>query len=106
MTKMAVGGMMDGLDVEEMTGLNKVPPGTWMVDRIPFRTRRGYIGLSNCLHVRAGDRIVLARGGATPLVLRKSADVGLWNLVGDCYVHGVMNSEAFDIDACRKIRIA
>jgi len=40
-TKMAVGGMMDGLDVEEITGLNKVPPGTWMVDRIPFRNSAG-----------------------------------------------------------------
>ena len=77
-----------------------------VIEKTLFRTRRGYIGNSQSLHVREGDHIALVCGAVAPLILRPRAD-GLWTLVtGDSYVHGIANGEAFDIDKCHEIRIA
>ncbi|KAI7773164.1 HET domain-containing protein [Diaporthe eres] len=40
------------------------------------------------------DRIVLAEGGRVPLVLRPDGD-GYYMYVGEAYVHGIMDGEAF-----------
>ena len=55
-----------------------------------------------------GDAVVLVKGGRVPLVIRyETAEQDgshSWRLVGECYVHGVMDGEVFDPDACREIR--
>jgi hypothetical protein len=38
------------------------------------------------------------------LVVRP-APGGMWTMVGDAYIHGIMNGEAFDIDKCQDICI-
>ncbi|KAK8065107.1 hypothetical protein PG997_011854 [Apiospora hydei] len=53
---------------------------------------------------RAGDRIVLAEGGRVPLVVRPDGD-GYYTFVGEAYVHGIMDGEAFEQDRCRDIKI-
>ncbi|THV45125.1 hypothetical protein BGAL_0527g00020 [Botrytis galanthina] len=55
-----------------------------------FITSKGYIGLG---HQRAekGDRLCILYGSPVPYILRPHGDY--WNLVGQCYAHGLMNGE-------------
>jgi hypothetical protein len=62
-----------------------------------FRTTKGYIGLSPRL-ARKGDCIGLFKGGMVPFVIRPEGS--RWQLVGDCYVHGIMKGEAFEELKC------
>jgi hypothetical protein len=48
-----------------------------------------------------GDCLVLLMGGKVPFVLRPRGDV--FELVGECYVHGAMQGELFDVNKCVKI---
>ncbi|GME44361.1 uncharacterized protein K452DRAFT_102434 [Neofusicoccum parvum] len=43
---------------------------------------------------REGDSIAVLHGSPVPVVLRKVGSSGCYQLVGDCYVEGVMNGEA------------
>jgi len=45
----------------------------------------------------AGDRIAIFSGGDVPFVLRPNED-STYRLVGACYVHGIMDGEAFPDD--------
>ena len=59
-------------------------------------TTRGYVGIVP-EDVEAGDAVVVLQGCSVLLVLRedKSAAGGArWRVVGECYVHGIMNGEA------------
>ena len=67
-----------------------------------MRTRKGYIGLAPGL-ANKGDRVALFKGSSVPLVIRqKGMD---WELIGDCYVHGIMRGEAFREEECETMRI-
>jgi len=54
-------------------------------------TRRGYIGMAPH-EARKGDEVVLLLGSRVPVVLRKREEGG-FELVGEVYVHGIMNGE-------------
>ncbi|KAF6794965.1 ankyrin and het domain protein [Colletotrichum sojae] len=41
-----------------------------------------------------GDVVFLVDGCDAPFVLRRGERPGMWRVVGECYVHGVMNGEA------------
>lgn len=56
-------------------------------------TQKGYVGMVHP-HVRVGDCICLLQGATMPVVLRDSN--GIFSVVGDAYVHGIMNGEAWD----------
>lgn len=57
-------------------------------------------------NTEAGDRIILARGGRVPLVIRPlTGDDGCFSFVGEAYIHGIMDGEAFVEDDCKDIRI-
>ncbi len=45
------------------------------------------------------DVIVILAGGRTPFVLRPNG--GYYRLVGPCYVHGIMNGEAYPEDSSK-----
>ncbi|KAK5444252.1 hypothetical protein LTS15_010367 [Exophiala xenobiotica] len=70
-----------------------------------FRTSKGYIGLAPEVAQR-GDEIVLCRGGSVPFVLRRVLHDEDWNLIGDCYVHGIMQGDAFSLEECHEIWIS
>jgi hypothetical protein len=57
-----------------------------------FRSKKGYIGLAPQF-AQEGDQIRLFKGDAIPLVVRPEGE--RWRLVGDSYVYGIMNGEAF-----------
>lgn len=45
-----------------------------------------------------GDVVVVLYGGKAPFLLRRRTDGKTWMLVGECYVHGLMNGEALEAD--------
>jgi hypothetical protein len=51
--------------------------------------------------VRVGDMIALFKGGRCPFVVRKWGRK--WKLVGDAYVHGMMDGEAWDVEECEEM---
>jgi hypothetical protein len=70
-------------------------------DRKFFRTKGGYMGLGP-KGMRVGDIVFVLDGGNTPFLLRPKGQRiipeqdarDIYELVGDCYVHGIMDGEA------------
>lgn len=56
-------------------------------------TQNGYVGLAPYT-TGPDDIICIFLGAQTPFMLRQEDNE--WILLGECYVHGMMNSEAFD----------
>jgi hypothetical protein len=54
-------------------------------------TRLGRIGLAVAA-AQEGDSIAVLKGCGMPMVLRPAGG-GLWRLVGECYVHGIMKGD-------------
>jgi len=73
-----------------------------IIQRKLILTNKGYIGIVPRL-AEEGDFIVSVKGGRVPLILRPKDDQ--WELLGDCYVHGIMHGEAFEESKCNVIRI-
>jgi hypothetical protein len=65
-------------------------------------TSNGHIGLASC-QVKAGDAIVLCKGSNVPILLRKLEHCEHWTFVGDIYIHGIMEGQAFKENECRDI---
>ncbi|KAK5726195.1 hypothetical protein LTR17_012910 [Elasticomyces elasticus] len=65
-------------------------------DQYLFTTQKGYLGLGDA--PEADDEIWILEGGRVPFLLRPYPDdsdhAGGFSLVGDCYVHGIMDGEA------------
>lgn len=59
-----------------------------------LRTKRGAIGLGPNT-TRVGDCVTILEGGKVPIILREVSSLR-WTLVGESYVHGIMQGEAFD----------
>jgi hypothetical protein len=55
-------------------------------------TGRGRLGSVPCCS-RAGDKICLFKGGRVPFIVRDIGN-GYCQLVGECYMHGIMDGEA------------
>ncbi|KAI0965605.1 heterokaryon incompatibility protein-domain-containing protein [Xylaria arbuscula] len=62
------------------------------------RCENGYLALVPAT-AEVGDKVVLLEGGAVPLVLRQDVNQdgsdNCYQLVGEAFIHGVMNGEAF-----------
>jgi len=85
-------------------------PGAAYAQRLQYvgnrnlmRTCGGYLGLGP-KSASIGDQIVLLKGGRVPYVLR-NAGSNKFEVVGECYVHGVMQGEAFDADKFKHLNI-
>ncbi|KAI9854714.1 MAG: hypothetical protein M1813_000897 [Trichoglossum hirsutum] len=72
------------------------------VNRRFMRTQSKLLGLAHGAS-QIGDRVVLVKGSAVPLIIRAAGDD--WQLVGGCYVHGIMQGKAFEEEKCREIVI-
>jgi hypothetical protein len=57
-------------------------------------TKKGYVGFVPKKSA-VGDRIFVLMGCDVPLVLRPCGK-GVYRLVGECYVHGIMKGEAME----------
>lgn len=62
-------------------------------------THKGYFVLGPDL-LQEGDVVVVLRGGKVPFLLRRANNnpEGGWVLVGECYVHGLMDGEGWDVE--------
>jgi hypothetical protein len=60
----------------------------------PFATKKGYIGMGP-LTIQEGDIVAIIIGLEAPMILRKSDD-DKYEIVGEAYVHGIMDGEAMD----------
>jgi hypothetical protein len=67
-----------------------------------FTTKGTYLGLGP-KDAQKGDLLALLQGGQMPNVLRRKGE--FYELVGDCYVHGVMKGERYDESRCKRIRL-
>jgi hypothetical protein len=45
--------------------------------------------------IEVGDEVAFFPGATVPFVIRSQPGNSKYLLVGDCYVHGLMNGEAF-----------
>jgi hypothetical protein len=69
----------------------------WHFFRRLVRTERGYLGLVP-QEAKRGDHVAILKGGRTPFIVRPRGSS--WELVGECYIHGVMDGEGFDEHSC------
>ncbi|KAH9890177.1 heterokaryon incompatibility protein-domain-containing protein [Xylariomycetidae sp. FL2044] len=67
---------------------------TFLRNRAVFKTSNGLIGLGPD-SMAAGDQAWNLLGGSVPFILRTSGDSprNAFRLVGECYIHGIMNGE-------------
>ena len=62
-----------------------------------MRTKKGLIGTVP-RSAAPGDLVCVLYGGQTPFILRRDVrGTGMYRLVGDAYVHGIMEGEALDM---------
>ena len=61
-----------------------------------FSTEGKRVGLGP-RDVSPGDLVCVFEGSPTPYVLRATASGTSYTFIGECYVHGLMNSEALDM---------
>ncbi|KAL6864642.1 heterokaryon incompatibility protein domain-containing protein [Trichoderma novae-zelandiae] len=69
-----------------------------------YRTTAGYVGLGPAT-MRAGDSVVIFRGGTTPHILSKlydDSELEKYEYVGEAYCDGVMNGEIFQDETRRE----
>jgi hypothetical protein len=89
----AVSGLQDlGRDGDSSAWVDNTNNVTWA--RRVFCTQKGYYGLGPTF-AEAGDIVCVLFGGRTPYCVRQVGD--RYILIGECYVHGLMNGEAMDL---------
>ncbi|KAF2715953.1 HET-domain-containing protein [Polychaeton citri CBS 116435] len=64
------------------------------------RTEKGYLALVPP-DTQVGDSLGLFEGGRWPIVFRKSNGTDEHTVVGDSYVHGIMDGSAFNSSKCK-----
>jgi hypothetical protein len=65
-------------------------------------TRTGLVGMLP-INTIVGDSVYIFAGGGLPFVLRPSAELpNKYEVVGGCYIHGVMNGELVESDKRRE----
>jgi hypothetical protein len=67
-------------------------------------TNHGYMALVTS-HTEVGDRLFVLNGGSLVYILRPLED-GKYSLVGECYLHGFMDEEAYMDGNAQVIRIS
>jgi hypothetical protein len=79
---------------EEIAPMEEYRRALWTASsyRRLVRTHRGCLVLAPN-QSQSGDVIAFLQGGRVPYVFRKNEDSNMFELVGDCYVHGFMNGE-------------
>ncbi|KAK0128770.1 hypothetical protein ONS95_000721 [Cadophora gregata] len=71
----------------------------WIHGRVFCRTKNGYLGMLP-VGSRPGDEICGILRAKTPYVIRKKSN-GCYQLIGECYIHGMMNGELFRLPNLR-----
>jgi hypothetical protein len=64
-------------------------------------TKNGYVGVVPNM-TETGDVVAILKGGRVPFVLRKSEKDEAFRLVGECYIHCLMNGEGLGLPGIRE----
>lgn len=67
------------------------------IRRRMFNTQDGYIGLGPA-NLQDGDQVALFEGGKLPFIIRRKDSE--YELIGECYIHGIMSGERYDPVKC------
>jgi len=86
-----------GIENPELAFRSKV---AGMTNRRAMKTSKRYVGMVPGI-AEAGDYIVLLNGGELPFVVRQQGPE--WELIGNCYVHGITSGEAWDEEKCESM---
>ncbi|KAI3320241.1 HET-domain-containing protein [Xylariaceae sp. AK1471] len=65
---------------------------SWVADMCIFETSNGYVGILQG-NPHPGDEVFVILGCDVPVLLRPTSS-GEYEVVGDCYLHGIMDGEA------------
>jgi hypothetical protein len=57
-----------------------------------FRTKKGYMGIASKV-CQTGDQVYSILGGQMPYILRRTETEGEFRILGEAYIHGIMNGE-------------
>jgi len=69
------------------------------------RTQGGYVGQMPT-SAEVGDHICVLPGGIVPFVIRDSVKrPGMFRMVGQCYIHGMMKGEAFKLPHWKEVEL-
>lgn len=79
-----------------------MPPYSYLGNRRLARTDGGHIALCP-KETAVKDKLVLLQGSDVPFLLRPIG--GRWQIVGECYVHVLMDGSAWDESRCEKLWI-
>ncbi|KAK7755418.1 hypothetical protein SLS62_002645 [Diatrype stigma] len=78
---------------------------SWAINALAWRrlmgTRGGRMGTAPAA-AKVGDRVAVLQGCSVPMVLRENGDG--WVVVGECYVHGVMDGEVLAASSKEDVR--
>jgi Heterokaryon incompatibility protein (HET) len=94
---------LDGLPAAAWAEIAKTL-STIIEDKIMFTTPKGYLGL--CQEgSQVGDVLCIFSGGETPFLLRPASPLSdrRFQLLSECYVHGVMDGELMNSDESRHL---
>ncbi|KAK4169920.1 HET-domain-containing protein [Cladorrhinum sp. PSN259] len=69
--------------------------------RVFFLTKRGYMGLGPP-RMKLGDTVAVFLGGQAPFIVRQGSR-NRYRLIGQCYVHGIMDGEALGMRSGMKM---
>lgn len=86
-----------GIENPEMAFRTKV---AGMINRQAMKTSQRSVGMVPGI-AKVDNVIVLLKGGRLPFVVRQRGEE--WELIGDCYVHGITNGEAWEENKCEKM---
>jgi len=74
---------------------------SYSIGRNLCATERKYLG--RVPHQsKVGDRICIFKGGSVPFLVRKDVD-DHYQLIGECYIHGIMDGEAMERDDLKSL---
>ncbi|KAI1082833.1 hypothetical protein F5B20DRAFT_530584 [Whalleya microplaca] len=97
---------------KEANAVSRVCPHTldsgtakYALGRKFFITEKGYFGLAPA-GAKSGDKIAILWGSSTPFVLRSSEipDDPRWTILGETYVHGIMEGEVMAEEAAGNVK--
>lgn len=79
-----------------------IPSFSYLNNRRLARTDGGHIALCP-KETEVSDKLVLLKGSDVPFILRPSGEH--WQIVGECYVHALMDGSAWDESRCEMLWI-
>jgi hypothetical protein len=73
--------------------------------RVFHTTKTGHMGPSGLDQVKKDDKVCVINGCCSPLVIRAAPDNDSHDLIGEAYIHGLMDAEAIGMEGIEEVNI-